>query len=66
MGQEDIIKLLKANPNEWFTSKEISNEINISLGAVTVSLKRLREKNEVEHKKSRTGARNQYLYKLKK
>lgn len=68
MGQEEIYKFLKANPDEWFTSKEISKKIEISLGSVTICLKRLREKDEVVFKKSgmRKGKRDQYLYKSKK
>ena len=66
MGQGDIINLLKTNPNYWFTYREIKNEINISLGATTVSLKRLREKGEVDYKISKRGTRDQYYYKFKK
>ncbi len=66
MGQGDVINFLKANPNEWFTYREIKNEINISLGATTTSLKRLREKGEVYYKISKSGTRNQYYYKFKK
>jgi len=66
VGQEDVIKFLKANPNEWFTPKEINQRIDISYTSVTVSLKRMRVKNEVEYKISRIGARDQYYYKYKK
>ena len=66
MGQGEVITFLEANPNNWFTSKVISNEINVSNGSVTVSLKRLREKDEVDYKISRRLARNQYYYKFKK
>ena len=61
-------ELLKSNSGNWFTSKEISQRLNISLGSVQVCSKRLREKNEVEFKKSgmRKGKRPQYFYKSKK
>lgn len=67
MGQGDIYKFLKANPDQWFISREISNRIDISLVSVTMSLKKLRENNEVEFKKSgkKKGSRDQYLYKFK-
>ena len=68
MGQEEVIKYLKANPNEWLTSKEISTELNISLNSVTTSLRSLRENNEVEYERSekRIGSRPPFVYKFKK
>ncbi len=68
MGQEEVIKYLKANPNEWLTSKEISTELNISLNSVTTSLRSLREYNEVEYKRSKKiiGSRPPFVYKYKK
>ena len=68
MGQQEVYNFLKEHSNHWFTSREISKGINISVGSVTVSLKRLREKNEVKYKQTakRFGERKQYLYKFKK
>ena len=43
MGQQDIIDKLKDNPIKWFTSKELSQELGISIGSVTMSLKKLRD-----------------------
>jgi predicted transcriptional regulator len=67
MGQQDVYNFLKKHPEEWFTSGDISNMINISVGSVTTSLKRLRERNEVRYKKSglRGGPRSPYLYRFK-
>jgi len=64
MGQQEIYDFLKAHPVEWFTSREISQEINISLGSVTVCLKKLRQNNEVLYKAvgKKTGKRTQYSY----
>ena len=68
MGQQEIYDFLKAHPNEWFTSKEISKGINISIGSVTVCLKKLRENNEVQYKSigKKGGKRFQYSYSFKK
>jgi len=66
MGQGEINKLLKANHNKWFTSKEITHILNKSPSPIGVCLKRLREKNEVDFKKSGKGQRNPYFYKFKK
>ena len=67
MGQQDVYNYLKAHPNDWFSSKEISNGMNQSIGSVTVCLKKLRNKNEINYKPTglRKGKRAQYLYKFK-
>jgi hypothetical protein len=64
MGQQEICDFLKAHPVDWYTSKEISQGINISVGSVTVCLKKLRHYNEVQYKAmaKRTGKRAQYSY----
>jgi DNA-binding transcriptional regulator GbsR (MarR family) len=64
MGQQEIYNFLKDYPNEWFTSKEISKEINISIGSVTVCLKKLRDHNEILYKAigKKGGKRTQYSY----
>ena len=41
MGQQDVYNFLKTHPHKWFTSKEISNGMNQSIGSVTVCLKNL-------------------------
>ena len=68
MGQQEVYNFLKIYRNEWFTSRDISNEINTSVGSVTVCLKKLRENNEVQYKPTgkKRGKRTQYLYKFKK
>lgn len=64
MGQQEVYDFLKAHPVDWFTSKEISDGINISLGSVTVCLKKLRKNNEVQFKAigNKSGKRTQYSY----
>ena len=68
MGQQEVYDFLKAHPNEWFTSKEISEEINISIGSTTVCLKKLRKNNEIQYKAigKKGGKRTQYSYCFKK
>jgi predicted transcriptional regulator len=67
MGQQEIYNFLKDYPNEWFTSKDISKEINISIGSVTVCLKKLRDHNEIKYKAigKKGGKRTQYSYSFK-
>jgi len=63
MGQQDVLRFLRENPDNWFTSSEISSAIGISKGSVTMSLKRLRESNEVAHRKTNApGKSYQYKY----
>ncbi len=68
MGQQEVYDFLKAHPIEWFTSKEISKGINISIGSVSVCLKKLRKNNEVQYKAigNKGGKRTQYSYSFKK
>ena len=67
MGQQDVYNFLRAHPNDWFTSKEISSGMNQSIGSVTICLKKLRTRNDVKYKPTelRKGKRVQYLYKFK-
>lgn len=67
MGQQEVYDFLKAHPDEWFKSKEISQGIDISIGSVTVCLKKLRKNDEVLYKAigKKGGKRTQYAYSFK-
>ena len=64
MGQQDILEYLEDNPKKWFGSRELSSELDISIGSITMSLKKLRKADLIKYKK--TGLRNAFLYALKK
>ncbi len=64
MGQQEVYNFLKKNPRRWFTSREISEKIKISIGSVTSSLKKLRKSNLVQYKT--TTKRNMFIYKFKR
>lgn len=68
MGQQEVYDFLKDHPVEWFTSKEISKGINISIGSTTVCLKKLRKNKEILYKAigKKSGTRTQYSYCFKK
>jgi len=67
MSQQEVYTFLKNNPNEWFTSKDISKSSGISIGSVTTSLKKLRTRGEVGYKLNENFyGRNCYKYKFKK
>jgi len=63
MGQQDIYDFLKNHPKRWFTSKELSEKLKISIGSVTMSLKKLRESGSIKYQ---TTKRNMYKYMFKK
>ncbi len=62
MGQQEVYSFLKDNKGKWFTSRDIAETLNISIGSVTMSLKKLRKTNIIKFKN--TGIRNTYKYKL--
>ena len=64
MGQQDVYRFLQEHPGEWFTSKEISERIGLSIGVIAESLRKMRVNDEIEHRG--TGCRrNGYQYKFK-
>ncbi len=63
MGQQDIYDYLKNNQAGWYTSKELSKALGISIGSVTMSLKKLRESRSV---KFQTTKRNMFKYMFKR
>jgi len=62
MGQQEVYDFLCKNKNKWYTSKEISEALGVSIGSVTMSLKKLRKTNIIKYKN--TGKRNTYSYKV--
>ena len=63
MGQQEVYNYLKANKRKWFTSKEISKGLKVSIGSVTNCLKKLRQNNAINH--GETKRKNQFKYKFK-
>ena len=64
MGQQEIYDFLKKNKIKWFTSRDISAGLDVSIGSVTNCLRKLRESRSVQFKES--GHRNQFQYKFKR
>jgi DNA-binding MarR family transcriptional regulator len=62
MGQHEVFEFLQKNKGKWFTSRDIAKALDISIGSVTMSLKKLRKANIIKFKN--TGVRNTYVYKL--
>ena len=69
MGQQEVYDFLKKHRSRWFTSKEISTLLKVSIGSVTSCLKKLRESSSIDFKYSYMKERSKkkaYLYKFKK
>lgn len=64
MAQSEILKFLKYNKNEWFSSKKIAEKINASGIRICINLQRLRKSNFLFFKFDNKTKR--YLYKYKK
>jgi len=67
MGQQEVYTFLKRNKSKWFTSKDIANKLNSSLGSITTCLKKLRDSSAINFKyphKSGHG-KNSYVYKFR-
>ncbi len=65
MSQQDVYAFLKDHPDKWFTSREISDMLDVTCGSVTMSLKRLRETEEVWYRRIDKQGRSPYQYKFK-
>ena len=63
MGQQEIYDFLKKNKRKWYTAREISTKLKVSIGSVTNCLKKLRKSRPIQYRSS--GRRNQFEYKFK-
>ena len=64
MGQQEVYDHLIKNSGKWYTSREIADALAISIGSVTMSLKKLRKTNIIVFQN--TGMRNTFKYSVKK
>ncbi len=64
MGQQDVYDFLKKNKGKWWTSKEITEKMKVSLGSVTNNLAKLRKDKFIIYKISKKRV-NRYLYMYK-
>jgi hypothetical protein len=60
MGQQEVYDFLLKHPDQWYTSKQISEQLIVSIGSVTMSLKKLRKTNIIKFRN--TGKRNTFQY----
>jgi DNA-binding transcriptional regulator GbsR (MarR family) len=64
MGQQEVYDFLLERPGKWFTSREIAEDLSISIGSVTMSLKKLRKTNIITFKN--TGMRRSFMYSVER
>ncbi len=60
IGQQEVYDFLTQHKGKWFTSRDISEQLRVSIGSVTMSLKKLRKTNLLKYKN--TGVRNTFIY----
>ena len=61
MGQQEVYDFLKKNKDTWFSSKEIAEKLEASVGSVTTTLAKLRKQKDIKFKRS-LKKRNMYFY----
>ena len=66
MGQEEVLNFLREHPNEWFSSKQISEMMNIDPNRLYRNLNRLRRWNHVlfKRKVKTKNDMSSYVYKF--
>ena len=66
MSQADIYHLLKKNNNREFSQKEIAKELNLNIGVVCLSLKKLVKYREIKVEIKRINGRKRLFFSFKK
>lgn len=64
MGQQEVYDYLVEHAGKWYTSREIAEALDISIGSVTMSLKKLRKTNIITYQN--TGMRNTFKYSIQR
>ena len=64
MSQEQIVKFLEQNPDNWFTYRDIANKADVSLNSINVSLRKLRSWGLINYKEIK-GRYRRYEYQAK-
>ena len=62
MGQQEVYSFLKGNPGKWYTSKDIADGLDVSLGSVTNNLKKLRKTEKDRMKVKQAGNKYYYMF----
>jgi hypothetical protein len=65
MSQEEILKILKENKNNWYTSKELSLLTGKNTVSVTKNMGKLAKLQDIKYKSIRTGRYHRLIIKFK-
>lgn len=63
MCQQKIYNILKENPNRWYTTKELNDELDIT--TATANVLRLYKFHEIKRRKVKINNHYGYEYKFK-
>ena len=63
ISQAQVLEFLQKHPKKWFTAKEISERIRISIGSCTSNIYRLMKHRQIIRRES--GKRYSFEYKYK-
>lgn len=67
MAQDEIIDILRSNPNKWFCPTDIiKHGITTNRNSLITNFKRLRKYKVIDFEVRRVGRRDIYFYKWKK
>lgn len=71
MSQQDVYEFLRKHKTSWFSARDIKEQLDVSIGSITNSLKKLRESKQILYRivqrKSKTSNKRQiYEYKFKR
>ena len=61
MGQEDILEVLRNDPERWFTTKELCSMIGVNKSSCTQALKRLKDFVDYGYAINGIGANNSMI-----
>ena len=63
MSQEKVFQFLKEQePFRWLSAKEISKEVGLTYGSISISLKKLKKYKDIDTKYQRDGKGHMVFY----
>ncbi len=59
MGQQEVFSFLRTHSGEWWSAQDLTEKLDITIGSVTASLRKLRQFGQVTSK--REGRKNYFM-----
>lgn len=66
MGQWEVFGFLKENKGKWFTTRQICEQMGVSVGSVMGNVRKVREAGLIEFKTQTGGPNEIFIYRFKK